>query len=49
VLKAFASLPPEKASELEKDLGELLNRLNRAGPDSLVVPSEYLEIVITRR
>ena len=49
VLKAFASLPPEKASELEKDLGELLNRLNRAGPDSLVVPSEDLEIVITRR
>ena len=49
VLKAFASLPPDKASALEQDLGELLNRLNRAGPNSLVVPSEYLEIVITRR
>jgi len=49
VLKAFASLPPDKATALEQDLGELLNRLNRAGPDSLVVPSEYLEIVITRR
>ncbi|MDR6534902.1 class I SAM-dependent methyltransferase [Variovorax soli] len=49
VLKAFASLPPDKAAALEQDLGELLNRLNRAGPDSLVVPGEYLEIVITRR
>lgn len=49
VLKAFASLPPDKATALEQDLGELLNRLNRAGPDSLVVPSEYLEIVITCR
>jgi ubiquinone/menaquinone biosynthesis C-methylase UbiE len=49
VLKAFAALPPDKAAALEQDLGELLNRLNRAGPDSLVVPGEYLEIVITRR
>ena len=49
VLKAFASLPPDKASTLEQDLVELLNRSNRAGPGSLVVPSEYLEIVITRR
>ena len=49
VLKAFAALPADKAAALEQDLGELLNRLNRAGPGSLVVPSEYLEIVITRR
>ena len=49
VLKAFAALPPDKGAALEQDLVELMNRLNRAGPDSLVVPSEYLEIVITRR
>jgi ubiquinone/menaquinone biosynthesis C-methylase UbiE len=49
VHKAFAALPPEKAQALESDLTELLNRLNRAGPGALVVPSEYLEIVITRR
>ncbi|MDM0029740.1 class I SAM-dependent methyltransferase [Variovorax saccharolyticus] len=49
VHKAFASLPPEGAAALERDLTELLNRLNRAGPDSLVVPSDYLEIVVTRR
>ena len=46
--KAFAALPPEKASLLEQDLRELLNRLNRAGPKSLVVPSNYVEVVITR-
>ena len=42
-------LPADKALLLEKDLSDLLNSLNRAGPTSLVVPSEYLEVVITRR
>jgi len=49
VHKAFAALPAEGAAALEKDLTELLNQLNRAGPRSLIVPSEYLEIVVTRR
>jgi SAM-dependent methyltransferase len=49
VHRAFAALPPESASALEKDLTELLNRMNRAGDGTLVVPSEYLEIVVTRR
>jgi ubiquinone/menaquinone biosynthesis C-methylase UbiE len=49
VHKAFAALPAEGATALEKDLTELMNGLNRAGPDSLVIPSEYLEIVVTRR
>ena len=49
VHKAFAALPPEGAAALEKDLTELMNGLNRAGLDSLIVPSEYLEIVVTRR
>jgi ubiquinone/menaquinone biosynthesis C-methylase UbiE len=47
--KAFAALPPEGAEALDTDLTELLNRMNRAGAKSLVVPSEYLEVVITRR
>jgi len=47
--KAFAALPAEGAAALEHDLTELLNRMNRAGPASLVVPSEYLEVVISRR
>ena len=49
VHKAFAALPADAAAALERDLTELLNRMNRAGAGSLVVPSEYLEVVITRR
>lgn len=46
VHKAFAALPADKAAELERDLAALLNGTNRAGPDSLVVPSEYVEVVV---
>ena len=49
VHKAFAALPPESGQALESDLADLLNRSNRAGADSLVVPSEYLEVVINKR
>ena len=49
VHKAFAALPADKAAALERDLTDLLNRMNRAGTGSLVVPSEYLEVVVTRR
>jgi hypothetical protein len=47
VHKAFEALGP-KGAALERDILELLKRCNRAGESSLVVPSEYLEIVITR-
>jgi ubiquinone/menaquinone biosynthesis C-methylase UbiE len=47
--KAFATLPADAGTALERDLTDLLNRLNQAGPSALVVPSEYLEVVITRR
>ncbi len=49
VRKAFAALSADKAQALEYDLTDLLNRLNRGGPGSLVVPSEYLEVVVIRR
>ena len=49
VHKAFAALPADKADALEHDIIELLNSMNRAGSDSLVVPSEYLEVVIARK
>jgi ubiquinone/menaquinone biosynthesis C-methylase UbiE len=49
VHKAFASLPAEKAEALEHDLTDLLTSRNTAGAASLVVPSEYLEIVVARR
>ena len=47
VHKAFAVLPSEKAAALESDMMDLLNTLNRGGGHSLVVPSAYLEVVIT--
>jgi ubiquinone/menaquinone biosynthesis C-methylase UbiE len=47
--KAFAALPAEAAAALEGDLTQLMNRMNHAGAASLVIPSEYLEVVITRR
>jgi hypothetical protein len=49
VHKAFAALPIDQATALEVELCELLNSLNRGGVGSLIVPSEYLEIVITRK
>ena len=49
VHKAFAALPADKARALDGDLTDLLNSMNLAGSGSLVVPSEYLEVVITRR
>jgi ubiquinone/menaquinone biosynthesis C-methylase UbiE len=49
VHKAFAALPPDGARALQRDLTELLNRMNVGGVGSLVVPSEYVEVVITRR
>jgi SAM-dependent methyltransferase len=49
VHKAFAALPADGAAALERDLTELLNRSNRAGAGTLVVPSEYVEVIVTRR
>jgi ubiquinone/menaquinone biosynthesis C-methylase UbiE len=49
VHKAFASLARDQAAALEADLTALLTEMNRAGPDSLIVPSDYLEVVVTRR
>ncbi len=49
VNKAFAALAADKAGMLEQELTELLESRNRGGHHALVVPSEYLEIVITRR
>jgi ubiquinone/menaquinone biosynthesis C-methylase UbiE len=49
VHKAYASLPADKAEVLTQELTELLNRLDRSGGGALIVPSEYLDVVITRR
>jgi len=47
--KAFAALDTARQDALAKDITALLNRCNIAGPASLVVPSEYLEVVIERK
>jgi SAM-dependent methyltransferase len=47
--KAFAALDAAGARSLERDITTLLHLLNTAGSASLVVPAEYLEVVITKR
>ncbi|MBX9648011.1 MAG: class I SAM-dependent methyltransferase [Xanthobacteraceae bacterium] len=49
VLKAFAALEPAKQEELHNDLHALIVRMNRSGDATMVVPSEYLEVIITKR
>lgn len=49
VLKAFAALDPAKQEELHNDLHALIVRMNRSGDGTMVVPSEYLEVVITKQ
>ncbi len=48
VHRAFAALDEAGQKALHAALAELLERHNVAGSDSLVVPSDYLEVVITR-
>jgi SAM-dependent methyltransferase len=47
--KAFAALPPAQQAALEGDVMELMGRHNRSGDKTLVLPSDYLEVVITTR
>ena len=46
--KAFAALDSAQQASLERDIVALLERLNVAGPSSLVVPGEYLEVVVVK-
>ena len=46
--KAFAALDAAKQAALERDIVALLERFNVAGKSSLVVPGEYLEVVIVK-
>jgi len=48
VLKTFAALDPAAQAALDRDLLALIDQFNRSADASMVVPSEYLEIVITR-
>jgi SAM-dependent methyltransferase len=47
--RTFAVLDPGERAALSGELLELMARLNRSGDSTLVLPSEYLEVVIERR
>jgi ubiquinone/menaquinone biosynthesis C-methylase UbiE len=49
MLKAFSALEVSQQTRLEKDLYDLIARMNKAGDGTMVVPSEYLEVVIMKR
>ena len=48
-LKAFAALTPAQQVNLADDLKGVVERFNRSGDKTMIVPSEYLQIVISRR
>ena len=49
LLKTFGALDPEARTALTDDLFALIKRFNRSGDKTMVVPSEYLEVVVTRQ
>jgi len=49
VLKAFAALDAAKQDGLKRDMLALIATMNRSEDDTMVVPSEYLEVVVTKR
>ena len=49
MLKAFAALDATNQQGLRNDLLALIGKMNRADDGTMVVPSEYLEVVITKR
>lgn len=46
--RAFATLDAPEQAALESETRDLLERLNRGGRESLIVPGEYLEAVVTK-
>lgn len=49
MLKAFEVLDTTGRTSLARDILDLAGRFNRSGDATMVVPSTYLEVVITRR
>jgi ubiquinone/menaquinone biosynthesis C-methylase UbiE len=49
MLKAFEALNPAGRKALAEDIVDLIGRFNRSGDDTMVVPGEYLEVVVTKR
>ncbi len=49
ILKAFAALDPANQQRLHDDILALIAAMNRASDGTVIVPSEYLEVVIVTR
>jgi ubiquinone/menaquinone biosynthesis C-methylase UbiE len=48
LVKTFAAIDPQAREALEADLHALLDKFNVAEDGTLVIPSEYLEVVVTK-
>jgi ubiquinone/menaquinone biosynthesis C-methylase UbiE len=49
LLKTFAALAPPAQEALHDDIMALIARMNRSGDGTMVVPSEYLEVIVIKR
>ncbi len=49
MLKAFAALDASGQQRLKDDILALIATMNRAKDGTMIVPSEYLELVIVKR
>ena len=47
--RAFAALDTTMQAALHNDIIELIGQMNRGGTKALIVPSEYLEAIVTKR
>lgn len=48
-LKTFAALDEAAKAALVQDMRELVGRFNQSGDETMIVPSEYLEVVAIKR
>ncbi len=48
VLKAFAAIDTNSQQSLANDICALIDRFNAASDGTVVIPSEYLEVVVVR-
>lgn len=49
MLKTFEALNAAGRKALSQDIVELIGHFNKSGNDSMVVPSEYLEVIVNKR
>jgi SAM-dependent methyltransferase len=47
--KLYGALPEDKAAVFTAELNDVIGRFNRSGDETVVIPSKYLELVVTRR